>query len=180
MKEIDLGELIEDVILKFNQNRTGTKPTVFLTIPAELPHICWQDDGLERFIRALLYDVLLMDNPGAPIRVTVHRRARLKDLESFVKVDPLCWIQLSIAGRGLRVLENLVEDRFKELGYCCEEWIGVQGSCAQLAIFCAAEEEAPKMIFCVDATQFSQKWDLLIPVQERLLLPSYSTSHKKI
>jgi hypothetical protein len=180
MKDIDLAEVIEDVISKFSQNRAGTKPTVFVTIPPELPHIHWRDDGLEKFIRALLYDALLMDNPEAPIRVTVRRRARLKDLQGFIGINPLCWIQLSIAGRGLRLLENLVEDRFKELGYCCEEWIGVQGSGAQLAIFCAAAEGAPKMVFCVDATQFSQKWDLLIPVLERLLLPFHSSSHKKI
>lgn len=168
MEQIDMGELVEGVILKFSQNRMGTRPTVFVVIPPNLPLILWQDGSLERLLKVLLYDALLTNNPEKPIRVLVHERTRLKDLEGFVGVSPLCWIQLRIEGNGPGILDNLMEERFKELDYRCEEWVGVEGSNAQLAIFSPTGKNEPKMVFCFDVSKAIQRCDFLIPVPERM------------
>ena len=171
MEQIDMGELVERVVVKFSQNRMGIKPTVFVVIPPSLPLILWQDSSLERLLKVLLYDALLTNNPEKPIRVLVHERTRLTDLEGFVGVSPLYWIQLRIQGSGPGAMDNLVEERFKELGYRCEEWVGVEGSSAQLAIFSPAGKNEPKMVFCFDINKTIQRCDLLIPVPERMHQP---------
>ena len=48
MEQIDLGELVEGIVVKFSQNRMGIKPTVFVVIPPNLPLILWQDSSLAR------------------------------------------------------------------------------------------------------------------------------------
>ena len=179
MEKIDLGEFIEEVMFKFNQNRIGAKPTVLAKIPPDLPHIFWHDDGLEKFIKAFLYDALLMNNPEMPVRIIVHERTRLTDLEGFVGVSSLYWIQLRIEGHGPGMIQNHVEERLNELGYRCEEWVGVEGSHAQLAIFTPLEKNGPKMVFCIDVVRTMWKCDFLIPISEKLLLPSFSSPRKK-
>jgi len=179
MEQIDLGELVEGVILKFSQNRTGAKPTIFAKIPPDLPPILWQDEGLEKFIKHFLYHALLVNNPEMPIQVWVHERSKLTDLEGFVGVSPLCWIQLRIEGYGPGMIESVVEEVFGDLGYRCEEWIGLEGSHAQLGIFSPVEKGEPKMVLCIDAIRSMWKCDFLIPVSEKLLLPSLSSPRKK-
>lgn len=164
MKEMNFENLIEEVVVKFNQNRMGIKPRVFVTIPSEIPLIFWHDNGLERCLRAFLYDALLMSNPETALQIAVHTRIRLKDLEEFVGVEPLCWIQVRIAGYGLPMWERMIEDSFKEHGYHCEEWVGVEDSEAQLAIFRPDDRSETKMVFCIDSTSAMRKCDLLIPV----------------
>jgi nucleotide-binding universal stress UspA family protein len=46
------------------------------------------------------------------------------------------------------MIESMVEEIFNDLCYRCEEWIGLEGSDAQLAIFSPAQRGQPKMIFC--------------------------------
>jgi hypothetical protein len=156
----------------------GIKPTVFVVIPPNLPLILWQDSSLERLLKVLLYDALLTNNPEKPIHVLVHERTRLTDLEGFVGVSPLYWIQLRIQGSGPGAMDNLVEERFKELGYRCEEWVGVEGSNAQLAIFSPAGKSEPKMVFCFDINKAIQRCDLLIPVPERMHHPYHLSPPK--
>ncbi|TMA12000.1 MAG: hypothetical protein E6J89_06080 [Deltaproteobacteria bacterium] len=179
MKEINLGEVIEGVISKFCRNRTGPRPRLLAKIPPNLPYLSWQDDGLERFIKHFLYHTLLMNDPETPVQVIVHERTSLADLEDFVGVYPAYWIQLRIQGHGSGMIESVVEEVFSDLGYRCEEWIGVEGSSAQLAIFSPLDREEPKMVFCVDTVKGIWKCDFLIPVSDRLFLPSFSSPRKK-
>jgi len=178
MEEINFGSLIEEVLVTFNRNRMGIKPRIFVTIPPGIPLILWHDNGLERCLRAFLYDTLLMSNPEMPLQIAVHTRTRLKDLEEFVGVEPLCWIQVRIAGYGLRMRERMIEDRFKEQSYRCEEWVGVEDSEAQLAIFRPDDRNEMKMVFCMDSTSSMRKCDLLIPVPERALLVDLASQQK--
>jgi len=179
MAQIDLEEVVEGVISKFSRNRIGPKPRILAKIPPDLSPIFWQDDGLEKFVKQFLYHALLANNPDVPVLVMMHERARLADLESFVGVSPLCWIQLRIEGHGSGMIDSVVEEVFRDLGYHCEEWVGVEGSNTQLAIFSPREKEEPKMVLCFDIVKFMWKCDLLIPVADRLLLLSFSSPRKK-
>ena len=75
-----------------------------------------------------LYEVLLTNDPDAIIEITLRRKTELKDLNAFVGVRPSYWMQLRVAGRGLKIMEPLIEELFAEVGYYCEEWVGVQDS----------------------------------------------------
>jgi hypothetical protein len=124
MERVNLGSVLEQAISKFSQNRIGDKPPVFVMISPALTPIPWHDRSLKEFVRMFLYEVLLTSDPDAAIEVVLRRKIELKDLNAFVGVRPTCWVQLRVAGRGLRVRELLVEELFAEVGYCCEEWVG--------------------------------------------------------
>jgi hypothetical protein len=59
-------------------------------------------------------------------------------------------VQLRIAGRGLKLREQTIEDLFAEVGYRFEEWVGIQGSDARLGIFGTIDSPNVKMVFCFE------------------------------
>jgi hypothetical protein len=95
----------------------------------------------------------------------------LKDLTRFVGIKPSYWVQLRISGRGLKVTELLVEDLFAEVGYRCEEWVGMAGSIARLGIFGAINAPTFKTVFCMESTRLRLKCDLLLPVHDHRPVP---------
>jgi len=177
--ETNLKGLIDSVICNFRRNRTGPQPKIVVKIPVDLPLVFWQDHGLERFIKNFLYHALQVNNPEMPVQIMVHQRSRLTDLESFVGVNPLCWMQLRVEGNGPGMIESAVEEIFDGLGYRCEEWVGVEGSESQLAIFKPMEKNEPKLVLCIDSARNVWKCDFLVPVSDNLLLPSFHGERKK-
>ena len=178
MHEVDLNGLIAQAMARFSENRAGPRPSVRAKLPPGLPVIPWRDESLGRFIKRFLYHALTANHPDMPVRVTVNERRHLSDIEAFVRLYPLCWIQLRIEGHGPGMSDSLVEELFRDFAYRCEEWVGVEGSDAQLAIFSPADEGGPKIVFCADVAKPTWKCDLLIPVSEDLLLP-LSSARKK-
>jgi hypothetical protein len=89
MSKVDFGALIEEAIIRFSQNRLVSKPSILAKIPPDLPHVFWPDERLEKLLRVLLYEALLANAPDTAIRVMVHKRTTLKDLEEFLSVKPL-------------------------------------------------------------------------------------------
>ena len=172
MERVNLGSVIEQAISKFGQNRIGEKPPVFVIISPALTPIPWHDRSLKEFVRMFLYEVLLTNDPDAIIEIALRRKTELKDLNAFVGVHPSYWMQLRVAGRGLKVMENLIEELFAEVGYRCEEWVGVQDSQARLGIFGNKNRPDLKMVFCVELSRTILKCDLLLPVFENVP-PSY-------
>jgi hypothetical protein len=164
MERIDLGTVIQDAISKFSQNRIGEKPAVFVTLSPALPQVPCKDSTVKKFLRLFLYEALLTSDPDAVVEISLRRRATLGDLRAFVGVEPSCWIQVRISGRGLRIGERLVEDLFSEVGYRCEEWVGVDGSDARLGIFGAIDTPRLKMVFCAESKRQKLLCDVLIPV----------------
>jgi hypothetical protein len=75
-------------------------------------------------------------------------------------------VQLRISGRGLKIAEQTIEDLFAEVGYRCEEWIGIQGSDARLGIFGTIDTPNLKMVFCLGSTRHKLRCDLLLPVND--------------
>jgi hypothetical protein len=164
MEHVNLGSVIEEAISKFSQNRIGEKPPLFVMISPALTPIPWHDRSLREFVRMFLYEVLLANNPDALIEIALRRKMELKDLNAFVGVRPSYWVQLRIAGRGLKVMEHLIEELFAEVDYHCEEWVGVTDSQVRLGIFGNQNKPELKMVFCVEFSRNILKCDLLLPV----------------
>ena len=170
MEHVNLGLVIEQAISKFGQNRTGDKPPVFVMISPSLAPVPWHDRSMKEFVRMFLYEVLLTNDPDAIIEVTLRRKTELKDLNAFVGVRPSYWMQLRIAGRGLKIMEPLIEELFAEVGYYSEEWVGVQDSAARLGIFGNKNKLELKMVFCLELSRNILKCDVLLPVFENVSL----------
>jgi hypothetical protein len=73
--------------------------------------------------------------PDAAVEVSLRRWILLSDLNALVGTKPSYWIQLRVAGRGIRVAENWINDLFSEVGLRSEGWPGIAGSGARLGIF---------------------------------------------
>jgi hypothetical protein len=164
MEKIDLAMVIQEVISTFCRNRIGDRPPVFLMLSPAMTQVPWATRALKDFVRSFLYDALSASDPEAAIEVTLRRRFPLKDLNAFVGIHPSYWVQVRISGRGLRIIEPSVEEMFAELGYRCEEWLGVQNSKARLGIFGAVESLGDKIVFCLQWSHTILKADLLLPI----------------
>ena len=179
MEQVNLSSVIEQAVTKFSQNRIGDKPPVFITLSPVLPQVSWKDSALRRFLQFFLYETLLTSDAGAAIEISLRRRSSLKDLTAFVGIQPSYWIQLRVSGRGLKIAEQAVEDLFAEVGYRCEEWVGVNGSDARLGIFGTIDTPNLKMVFCIESTRHRLRCDLLLPVNDAAALPCFAESRAR-
>ena len=166
MKQIDFPIVIQETISRCSQNRIGAKPPVFVTLAPVLTRVPWRNHMAEEFIRRFLYETLLTSDADAAIEVSLRRRALLDDLNAFVGIKPSYWIQLRVAGRGIRVAENLIDDLFSEVGLRAEEWLGIAGSGTRLGIFGTIDAPKIKMVFCLETQRHKQKCDLLLPIAD--------------
>jgi len=171
MEKVNLGSVIEQAITRVTRNRIGETPPVFVTLSPALTQVPWRDSGLKQFLQFFLYESLLTSDANAAIEISLRRRSVLKDLTAFVGIQPSYWVQLRISGRGLKIVENHVESLFGEVGYRCEEWVGVDGSGARLGIFGAIDAPNLKMVFCLESTRQRLKCDLLLPVNDNRPVP---------
>jgi len=174
MEQVNLSSVIENAITRFSQNRVGDKPPVFVTLAPALPQIPWKGSALRQFLQFFLYESLLTSDANAPIEIALRRRSLLKDLTAFVGLQPSYWVQLRVSGRGLRIAEQFVEDLFTEVGYRCEEWIGMDGSEARLGIFGTIDAPKLKMVFCLESNRHRLRCDLLLPVVDKFPVPGLS------
>jgi hypothetical protein len=170
MERVNLGSVIEQAITRVTRNRIGEKPPVFVTLSPALTQVPWKDAALKQFLQFFLYESLLTSDAQNPVEISLRRRALLKDLTAFVGIQPSYWVQLRIAGRGLKIAERLIEDLFAEVGYRCEEWVGMDGSSARLGIFGTIDAEK-KMVFCLESMRQRLKCDLLLPVHDQRPIP---------
>jgi hypothetical protein len=179
MEHVNLGSVIEQAIAKFSQNRIGDKPPVFVMISPESASIPWHNRSLKEFVRMFLYEVLLTNDPEATLEITLRRKVDLKDLSAFIGVRPACWVQLRVSGRGVKVMEHLIEELFTEVDYRCEEWVGVADSAASLGIFCNENRPALKMVFCIESNRSIRKCDLLLPIFDLVPMPCLTADETK-
>jgi len=171
MERVNLGLVIEQAITKVTRNRIGQKPPVFVALSPALTLVPWKDSALKQFLQFFLYESLLTSDANAAIEISLRRRSLLKDLTAFVGIQPSYWVQLRISGRGLKIAENHIEDLFTEVGYRCEEWVGVTGSNAHLGIFGTMDAPKQKMVFCLESTRHRLRCDLLLPVHDGCPVP---------
>ena len=171
MEKVNLGSVIEQAITRVTRNRIGETPPVFVTLSPALTQVPWQDSALRQFLQFFLYESLLTSDGDAAIEISLRRRSLLKDLTAFVGIQPSYWVQLRISGRGLKIIENQVENLFDEVGYRCEEWVGMDGSNARLGIFGAIDAPNLKMVLCLESSRQRVKCDLLLPVNDNRPVP---------
>jgi hypothetical protein len=171
MQKVNLGSVIEQAITRVTQNRIGEKPPVFVTLYPALTQVPWKNSALKQFLQFFLYESLLTSDANAAIEISLRRRSLLKDLTAFVGIQPSYWVQLRVSGRGLKVAEKHIEDLFNEVGYRCEEWVGVHGSGARLGIFGTIDAPKLKMVFCLESMRHRLKCDLLLPVNDNCPVP---------
>jgi hypothetical protein len=179
MEQVNLGSVIEQAISKFSQNRIGDKPPVFVMISPASASIPWHDRSLKEFVRMFLYEVLLTNDPDATLEIALRRKLDLKDLSAFIGVHPACWVQLRVSGRGLKVMEHLIEELFAEVDYRCEEWVGVEDSAARLGIFGNESQPELKMVFCLESNRNILKCNLLLPIFEMIPMPCLTADETK-
>src|SRR5574341_1600430 len=172
MERTDLGTVMQEAIAKFNTNRIGDKPRVFVTLSPDLAHVPWKNHTLKDFVRTFLYESLSTSDPEAAIESPLRRRLALDDLSAFLGLQPSYWLQLRVSGRGLRILEPMIEDLFAEVGYRREEWIGVEASSARLGVFGASDAPMQKMAFCLESSRHALRCDLLLPIADNLSVPN--------
>jgi len=166
MEATDLGSIIQESISRFSRNRIGEKPPVFVVLSPALSRVPWKDRTLKEFVRYFLYESLLTSAPDATVEVSLHRRIELNDLAAFLGLKPSYWVQLRVSGRGLLIVERLIESWFFEVGYRCEEWVGVEASNVRLGIFGAIDTPTQKMVFCLESSGSVLKCDLLLPIAD--------------
>ena len=166
MGKVDIAIVIQETISRCSQNRIGAKPPVFVTLAPVLTRVPWQNQTAEEFVRRFLYEALLTCDADAAVEVSLRRRALLDDLNAFVGIKPSYWIQLRVAGRGIRVAENLIEDLFSEVGLRAEEWLGIADSNTRLGIFGSIDAPKLKMVFCLESVRQKQKCELLLPIAD--------------
>jgi hypothetical protein len=166
MEHVNLGSVIEQAVSRFGQNRIGDKPPVSVMIPPGLSHVPWYDGSLREFVRTFLYESLVRNDPDAAVEVALQAKVELRGLNEFVGVQPSYWVQLRVAGRGLKVIERLVEELFANVNYRCEEWVGAEDAGARLGIFGSTHNPHLKVVFCLESSRKILKCDLLVPVWE--------------
>jgi len=166
MEKLDFGTVIQEAISRFSRNRIGDKPPVFVTLAPTFTHVPWQNQTAADFVRRFLYETLLTSDPDAAIEVSLRRRSCLNDLNDFIGIKPSYWIQLRVAGRGIRVAEKLIDELFDEIGFRVEEWVGIDKSDTRLGIFGNIDAPKLKMVFSLESVRHKQKCDLLLPVTD--------------
>ena len=141
-------------------------PPVYLTIPSAISEFDWHGGNLEVLIERILKHVFEINTPTGSIRLTVHEKKRMADLERFFCIVPRYWFHLGIQGQTLSGFENGAKKILESSGYHCPEWIGVEGSTAQLGAFYFETQQTPALILFIQNHGARNKCDLLIPIME--------------
>jgi hypothetical protein len=156
--------LDREAISKSSRDR-GCSP-VYLSIPSILSEFRWRGGSLEALTKKLLEHVLSLSQPARGVRVAVHERKRMSDLEEFFAISPLYWFQLSVECQAHSDLSAGAQRVLESLGYSCLEWIGVEGSESQLGAFSLGTPETPSLILYLQNHGARRICDILIPVIE--------------
>jgi hypothetical protein len=169
MRRLDLRELLRKIVLQLNKKHAGVGSSVQISLPLNLPEIFWRDCSFEKLIESLMYYASWIASPARPVRIAVRQNARMLDLEKFFNIHPSHWVQIKIdlvaSGYG-----ESVRKIFRDHGFQCEEWVGVEDSRKQLGVFSLKAEHRLKLLFWVESHAFRRKTDLLIPVSEPIVL----------
>jgi hypothetical protein len=166
MREMNFTILMQDVVLRCNKLLSRTGSTIQLSLPYALSKLLWHDRSLERLLERLTYQASLAVDPGKHVRIAVRQRKRMRDLEKFLGIHPSHWIQLRIARQGPSGFEGDARQILEDLGYCCEEWIGVKGSWPQMGAFSFGTKHLLKLVFWTQWHNNVQQCELLIPVMQ--------------
>jgi hypothetical protein len=163
---MDPNVISREIIPKLNTRHSASGPSVYLSIASSISEFPWQSGNLETLIEKLLDHVLKISDPGRRVRIAVHEKKRMVDLERFFSIFPRYWFHLSVESQAASGFEDGAKRIFKNFGYCCSEWVGVEGSESQLGAFHHEAQGTPALILFVQNHGARRNCDLLIPVKE--------------
>jgi hypothetical protein len=164
MREMNLAKVMRGIVFRCNRLVSRTGSSIELSLPPYSSKLFWQDRSLEKLLERVTVQALSAVEPGKSVRIAVRQRKRMRDLEKFFEIQPSHWIQLRIARRGPAGLERDTRRIMEDLGYCCEEWIGANGSWPQLGAFSLRSRRLLKLLVCAHWHNDIHKCELLIPV----------------
>ena len=160
MREINLGELLPDIILRFKGEQESRGKPVFLTMPPSVPGFSWSDESLEKLIPMLVGQAVSESRPERPVRIAVAQKMRLQDLETLLNLHPSNWIQLSIDVQSLSGPTHGVGEELVKLGYSREEeWVTEDLHC-HLTAFSHSNQIEPPILFFTQARKANHKYAL--------------------
>ncbi len=163
---MDLTASIKSIILELNSGRTHPKPPVYLSIPPVVSSILRQERNLEKLIKKFLEHVMLNSLPTRSIRVSVHEKTGMTDLEKFFSASPSYWFRVNIQSQARAGFEKGARELLEELGYHCIEWMGVEDSYSQLGAFSYGEQNDLALVLFIQNHRACRICDFLIPVNE--------------
>jgi len=180
MTEINFLDVIEQVRMKLEEKGLGAKPRIFVAMPPDLRYRAAGNSNIEELIKAFLYVSFLTSDSHRSILINIKIKRQLRDLEAFVGFSPFQWTQLRVQRRGPSIAARLIEERFAALGYPCEEWVSVEDSKSQLAIFSPEHTPDFKIALCANNAGTTGTIDLLIPQFDRPALLDPAGASKKV
>jgi hypothetical protein len=162
-KDMNLIAGIRKVVLGINKKRAG-KSSVYLSIPSDVSEFNWQDKNLQKLIRLFLEHVSSASHPGSSIRVSVHEKAGMRDLEKFFSTTPAYWFHFSVQSQAQTGFEKCAREILESLDYHCSEWMGVEDSDSQLGAFHYGTQESISLVLFIENHRSRRICDFLIPV----------------
>jgi hypothetical protein len=166
MKETDLASMVIEIVLNFNEKQPQTAPHAHLSIPSNLRKFLWHDSSLEKLVRRFLMLVFSLNKRARRIEIAVHGKAKMTDLERFLAIAPLHWIQVSASTQGSIEIGDPIRGILQDLGYQCDEWLGLENSEIQLGTYCRDKVPEARLILCLHNSRANQKIEILVPITQ--------------
>ena len=146
----------------------------YLTLPPDLPG-CFREYGnVEALLNRFLDYALTVSRTKRRVRVSVRRRRTLADMETFFSISPPGWLQASFECEGGTELAEGAREVLESLGYRCSEWIGVEGSEAQLGAYHAESPQATDLILYAWNRGARRGCEFLMPLLESASAPDHA------
>ena len=164
MKRISVPALMKRLVYRNKGVPPHSDAFIRLSLPPELSGLWLTDQRLEKLIRHLAHRVSTAVAPGDSVRIAVRRRSKMRSLERFFKIRPAHWLLLKFVWRGSAGFEGRAQELMADLGFRCEEWIGMSGSWPQLGAYSLGRGGSLKLVFWAQWHRNIQRCDLLIPV----------------
>jgi hypothetical protein len=166
VKEMNPERIATEVIPRISEKHSEGGSSVYLSIPSILSEFNWHGGNLEILMEKFLDHVLEICHPARSVRVAVHEKRRMSDVEQFFSISPLYWLQVSVEGQSTSGFEDGAKRILEDLGYRCPEWVGMEGSESQLGAFYFGDQEMPALILFIQNHGARRNCDFLIPVIE--------------
>jgi hypothetical protein len=154
------------VIPALRDRHLAGRPSIYLTISTAISEFNWHGGNLEALIERILKHVFEISTPARSVRIAVHEKKRMADLEQFFCIVPRYWFHLGIESQAVSGFENGIRRILESSGYHCPEWIGVEGSTSQLGAFYLETQQTPALVLFIQSHGARNNCDILIPVME--------------
>ena len=165
-REMNPEVIATEIIPRLSKNGSKGGPSIYLSAPSFLSQFQYLGGNLESLIENFLDYVLKISHTSRCVRVGIHEKKKMCDLEKFFSIYPDYWLDLNIESQAKSGFEEGAKRILKHFGYRCPEWVGVEGTEAQLGAFHFGAQEMPALILFIQNHGARRSCDFLIPVLE--------------